>query len=308
MSKFALSSSDVYNQMRNSTKITSEIRKIDFREDVLQPEDINSFMNIIKQRINQPSKNDVLQMLNSGDFILINKDDIKIPNFINTISFKSGGRNKVLVNITNHMNSRGDIYPSTLYGLLQNAAIVNILSNSGQSLINNSEMIKNSSMLYSRLMVKVLDKVYALNLDKFKTDYLSYVFAKFFIVRVCGRPLDDRVEEIAYKSSTNMSSFRLIKDFENSMTEDETVTYQSIFNLFESLSTMDAFNKFKVRTFIEQYIKMYGESTVLAIDHLPSFYSMIFSAQVNAGLNKEYIIVNTLDDKTLARAFVGFFK
>ena len=307
MSNFSITNSDIYNQLRNSN-IVSEIKKIDFKEDLITEGELSSYINTIRNKINQPSKKDVLDMVDNKKFVLVNNRNIKMPNYLLAIPLKTRSDNKILINLSSYMNSKGEIYPSTLYGLFQNGVVqYKFEDKKFRSIINDAGLMLDSAILYSSMAIKVLDKVYALKLDKFNLDVLTYMFSKFFLIRLAGRPVEKYLSDIAYKTINNPGSRELIEEAEREISIDDTSTYQSIFKLFEKLSDNENYNNFSIRTFIEQFVKMYGESSILSIDHLPSFYSTIFAANVNAGLNKEYIIVNTLDEKTLNRAFIKFF-
>ena len=50
--------------------------------------------------------------------------------------------------------------------------------------------------------------------------------------------------------------------------------------------------KLNIRTFIENYVRMYGESSILSIDYLPSFYHLILSSVISGNLVKDSMIDN----------------
>ena len=299
MKTYGLNESEIYKQLPiDINKITKTIKG----EHLVQQDQLSDTFNIIKNRVNQASKNEVVNELENGNIILMNSKEVKLPNFMPVLNIQG---NKSLVNITPYIKSNMNINPNTLFGLAQ-AGLINIkIKENANKIRNNAKLLIYASQIYSRLTTKVIDKLYATNINKKDSDLVSYMFAKFFLVSVVGRANDDTTEQIAYKSCHNKTDFELIKEMENKF--DGQSSMINIFKLFEEFKKHPNFNKFSSRTFVENFTKMYGETTILSIDHLPSFLVTIFSAYVNAGINKEFIILNAINDKIIINCYRSFF-
>lgn len=299
MRNYGLNESELYRQLNlDVTKLTKQIKS----EHLVGQEQLSDSFSIIRTRINQASKNEVVDKLENGEIILLNSKEVKLPNFMPVLNIQG---NKALVNITPYIKSNMNITPNTLFGLAQ-AGLINIkVKKEANKIRNNAKLLIYSSQIYSRLTSKVMDKLYATNINKNDSDLISYMLAKFFLVSIIGRTNDEVTEQIAYKSCHNRTDFALIKEMENKF--DGHASMLNIFSLFKEFKKHPNFNKFSSRSFIENFTKMYGETSILAIDHLPSFYTMIFSAYVNAGINKEFIILNAINDKIIINCYRSFF-
>ncbi|WRM43434.1 hypothetical protein [Staphylococcus phage LY01] len=299
MKTYGLKESELYRQLNlDVNRFTKQIKS----EHLMGQDQLADTFSIIKNRINQASKNEVVDKLENGDILLLNSKEVKLPNFMPVLNIQG---NKALVNITPYIKSNMNINPNTLFGLAQ-AGLINIkVKKDSNKIRNNAKLLIYSSQIYSRLATKVMDKLYATNINKKDSDLISYMFAKFFLVSIIGRTNDDSTEQIAYKSCHNRTDFDVIKDMESKF--DGQSSMLNLFSLFKEFKKHPNFNKFSSRSFIENFTKMYGETSILAIDHLPSFFTMIFSAYVNAGINKEFIILNAINDKIIINCYRSFF-
>lgn len=299
MKTYGLNESEIYKQLPiDINKITRKVKS----DHLLDKDQINDTFNIIKNRVNQISKNEVIDNLEKNDIVLLNSKEVKLPNFLPVLNIQG---NKALVNITPYTRSNLNINPNTLFGLCQSGLINIKIKKEPNKIRNNAKLLINASQIYSKLTTKVIDKLYATNINKKESDLVSYMFAKFFLVSIVGRTDNDSTDQIAYKSCHNKTDFDLIKELEN--TFDGQKSMLNIFTLFDELTKYPNFSKFSARSFVENFTKMYGETSILGIDHLPSFFTMIFSAYVNAGINKEFIILNAIKDKIIIDCYRNFF-
>ena len=169
--------------------------------------------------------------------------------------------------------------------------------------VTNINIIKSSSIAYSKMVGKILDKLYAIKIDQFKSDLIHFLIAKFFIINLCGRLNTENTDEIAYASCFNKSTKTLIIEEASSL--DERM-FDSFELFIKEISTLGMKN-LNVRIFIENFARMYGETSLLGIDYLPAFLSIIFGTAINANLGKDSIILTIAEDH-VQHAYVEFFK
>jgi hypothetical protein len=98
---------------------------------------------------------------------------------------------------------------------------------------------------------------------------------------------------MALLSCFNKSNLELIKDMELKIGGENI--YSDIFTLFESLKKINGMSTINIRSFIEEYVKMYGEASLISIDYLPCFLQMIFSSIVGGNIYKDYIIESLIE-------------
>lgn len=301
-----LKDSVLFGETIYSDKIKSAMRKIDLSKAV-PLSDVQAELSIIEKRINQPTKYKILDLLYDGKIVLMKDPNVELPIFLSTVTYRDKHKEVRSLVLLNKYSKSNNIVnnPTVLYGLLQNALIGYELESNWDRYKNSDALMVFSSIAYSRMMSKIMDKLYSANLDPIHSDFLSFVFAKFFLVNVVGREAGAIVDNIAYKSVYNDTSLATIKDKEATLDIDSL--YLNIVTMFNTLSAIPG-KRVKFRSFLEGYVKMYGESTTLALDYLPAFYQTIFSAAVSATLNKEFAIINTISSPVLVKAFANFTK
>lgn len=288
-----LKDSAIFNKLIQSPQINSVIQNLSLKDlnFIDLTKDLNNEFNTIERKINYGTKGYIFECYTNGDIKLINEKDklYKLPTFLNTIGVMKNNKPIFITNISSYMNNSNEIFPKTLFSLMQNSLISYVCFKNWDRLINNIEFMKDTSFSYSRIITKIFDKIFAIDLDSFKSDFISYVFSKFFLLNICGKTPSEIVNNIAYKSCFNQSSLELIKDFEEKMGED---FYSNIFNMFESLKQINGLAHLNIRSFIENYVKMYGEASLLSLDYLPAFLHTILSSVVGGNLVKDYMIDN----------------
>lgn len=286
-----LGDSALFNNLIVSDTLKNSLNKINVTRDGIKSSDIVSELAIIDKRLNYPSKAKTMNLFDNGILILVNNKEVNIPTYLAVMPFADAKGGRIMINLSKYSGKTNVVNsPNTLFALMQNGLVSYELFTNWEKYVNNIELMSLSSAIYSELSLKVLDKLYSTNLDKLNSDFISFVFAKFFLVYMAGKKDSDLVDGIAYKSCFNKSSFNIIKQKEELL--EPELLYKDIFTLFNKLNEMDMHN-IKIRSFIENFVRMYGEQTILAIDHLPLFYHTVFSVIVNGNINKEYIIENT---------------
>lgn len=300
-----LTDSAIFTKLGSNQSVMSNVRSINITRDKIPMETYQNEISTIQRRINYPTKGKVMYNLMNERIILINNPSIKLPKYLNIVGTQSNNKGIVMtVAINSYTNSSGEIFPKTLFGLLQNATISLELFENWNRFTMHIEFLKNAAQSYSRLMGKVFDKLFAINIDDFKSDLVHFYLSKFFLVNVCGKNDSDTVNNIAYASCYNRSNYSLITDQEDTFNGKQ---YDNIFELFNNLKTVPGLEGLNIRGFIENWVRMYGESTLLAMDYLPAFLNMIFASIVGGNLNKEYII-DSVAGKTNNKAFMEFSK
>lgn len=286
-----LSDSALFKEMLSGPKLAKNIQSIDLNRDKIQLADISEQLNTINKKMNFSTKGQILNYLNTGSICLFHNPEVSLPKYLATFGKMTNTGLTAVIDISKYATVRGngviDVFPRTLYGLLQNGMILLELSNNWNRYTMNIEFIKNASISYSKLVGKVLDKTFAINVEPVKSDLVHFYLAKFFLINVCGKSNNDTTDNIAHKSCFNGTRLEMILEEEKQF--DEGV-YDSIFNLFLNLKKLNGLENLKIRSFVENWVRMYGEGTILSLDYLPAFVSMIFSVSIGAGLHRDYLI------------------
>lgn len=302
-----LSDSSLFKEMLAGPKLTKNIQGINLDRDRIPLANLSEQLNTINKKMNFSTKGQVFSYLNNGSIVLFNNPEVSLPKYLAT--FGKMGQNGLIsvVDLSKYAVVREnsiDVFPRTLYGLLQNAMVLLELSNNWNKYTMNIDFIKNSAISYSKLVGKVLDKTFAINIEPVKSDLIHFYLAKFFLINMCEKSNNETTNNIAYKSCFNGTKLEMILEEEKQF--DENV-YESIFNLFLNLKKLNGLENLKIRSFVENWVRMYGEGTILALDYLPAFVGMIFSVAIGAGLHKDHLI-DSVSSRSNAKMLFDFGK
>jgi hypothetical protein len=304
-----ITDSVLFRQVASNQSVIQGLRDIHIERDKVDPQKLDEALNIINRRLTFATKGKSMQHFNQGNIILIHNPLIQLPKYLSVFGKAYNGKIVSVVDISHHAHlNKGtgmyDVYPKTLFNLIQNGMILNELVTNWNRFTNNMSILKGGAIVYSKLVGKVLDKLFAINIDNFKLDMINFFLAKFFLINMCGKTDSDTVDNIAYHACFNKSSLKLIKEEEMKFEEN---AYADLFTFFDNLKELKGMQDLNSRSFVENWARMYGESTLLALDYLPSFLSMVFGSVVNGNLAKDYII-ESVAGKFISSMFTEFSK
>lgn len=257
-------------------------------------------LNTIKKRYNYPLKNKTIDNLDKGLIQpIFNNERSKIPSCIPSYLIVSPKTKQptALFNLTPYgvlTKKSGEMHIDTrqLYAMAENATITLGCFKNWNALTMNQAVLKQGAMMYSKIFCKVLDKMFALNLSVIKSDKVRYYAAKFFLINIMEKPQGSTVDSIAYNCCVGGTTMATIRNDESTFPQG---AYESYETFIKALSeSIEGFGNLSVRNYLDSYIKMYGPSTVMALEYFPAFCFMIFSAVVGAHLNAEFVLVNLL--------------
>lgn len=252
-------------------------------------------LNIISKRYNYPLKNKVIDDLTSKKRLIpiYNKDRLHIPTYIPAYLYNIKGNIASLVNLTNYasynkINNEFNIDTKQLFACLQTGTVLLGCFENWNSITMNQSICKLGASLYTKFIFKILDKMFAINLDPIKSDKLKFVIAKFFLINILEKSNTETINNMAYSCVSNNTSKNTIIAFEEGLPQN---IYVRLDDFIYGLSiNIDGLHSLTIRTFIDTSIKMYGTSTLFALEFFPMFCHMLFSVAVGAHLNSEYLI------------------
>ena len=286
---------DLANKMKQYSPVLDNLNKTSMEDD----------LKVISRRFNFPTKNRVLNDLNNDRIIpVLNKERISLPNSIPAYLYAFQGKPVAIVNFTSYVSKNmeteeifGD--PRQMFALMQTGSILLGCREHWNTLVANQEICKVGCLCYAKLVSKVLDKLYAVNLDGYKADKVRYLAAKFFLINMLDKPDSEGVKAIARTTCKTMTQNN-IELFDQSIHENTFDDLETFVNAIGIL--IDGCSSINVRTFIRVWMQMYQPSTTLAMEYLPYFFHMLFSVSVGAHLNNE-VIIDTLLGKDIDRLY-----
>jgi len=275
----------------------------------VQPDMIQVQLSTIQRRFKYSSKAKVLSAFDAGMIHLINDERMTVPSNIPSWLIL---KNRQIVGVANlslyskkTANTEIDIDPKKLYGLMQNAFITLSLYNNYNKMSNNATLIKNMAQAYSRMFIRCLDRLYSLSLEKIQADKAAYLVGKFFLLYIVGKTPNAGVNNIAKSCTLNDTPANILDSLED---EFPMESYDSLETFIKDLGqTVPTLQYVTIRSLLETWTRLYGDSSLLALESLTFFFTTCFSSHVSAGLNNETLIQNMVS-RQVQTAFGEFFR
>ena len=312
----------IFKMQDKAVSIKSKMITYNPSLDDISMESIDEQILTIRKRYNYPAKNVILNDLGITIKPIFNKERITIPSYLPSYllvnqysSDRAGGDDKIIavVNLTNYATydktkENLNIDAKQLFGLLQCGEILLTCLRKWNTITINQTINKLGSQIYSRMFVKILDKMYAVNYDPIKADKIKFLAAKFFLVNMLERTNTETIDNIAYSSCTNNTTRNTINQF----SEDIPTT---IYNSFEHIITqlplyIDGLHGLTVRTFLDQSMRMYGTAILFAWEYFPMFIHSVASVVIGARLVRENVLEGIIGKEadTIYNEFVGLMR
>lgn len=271
------------------------------KKDQLDIKFVDDTISVIQRRFRFPLKDMVVNdLINNKNILIFNPIGLNLPNYIPIILYNRNNDPIALINMNNviTVNKNKDylvIDPIKFYSLCQTGSIALKMFTNWKYILLNQDVNEHGAICYSAITTKILDKMYAINLDPLKSDKFRFLFAKFFLLNIMTRADNETTNNIACKCCVNTDS-SIIKNFDIQVSD--SIAYNNFIDFIKSISdTFTEFSGLKVRDYMYNFIKMYGTFGILGLEYLPYFMHMVFSVNIGANFGNNYVIENLLGNK-----------
>lgn len=227
--------------------------------------------------------------------------DIKLTRSMPFILTKGpDGVNRAVVMLDHYATKdRDGVYNADakkLYTILESAYLALVYTNNYKSIPSKSGIIKNGSMIYSEMFIRALNRKYALNNDKIRKHKVQFLASKFFIINVLGAKNSDIVSNYAIANCIGGNDIILrevdqLFDNDNGFKDLESFI-QALHNPALHLNFGDSLT---TRSFIEQFIMMYDQTTLIGLEMFPYFSLTVNSVVNGAYINNQLILEDIVD-------------
>lgn len=224
-----------------------------------------------------PLSQKVLEAFNNGDIEIIwnntEKVGVAMP-FI--VRRKSNGKVVSTIFINAFATIKDDsilvIPAKQLYGLMEGAYIALKLQTDPVKVMKNAELMMTTASVYTEMMARILNKEYALTLDKVLYDKVCYCIKRFYLECVWEYPNTCLVSNYASSDLKYIQQFDL-DALDATYSKMEIKTIANLLEFVKSLSPR--MSDLNLRYYIERFIKTYHGSSILSIDYLPYVFFVI---------------------------------
>lgn len=249
---------------------------------------------LMKKTAMSPLSPKVIKSLDEGNLELLFSREVKIGVSVPFIIRKNES-GKVVATIfiasfaTLDSNDNLNIPVKQLYALLESAFIALEMQKYPAKIQRDTVLMKIVESVYTQMFLRILNKLYALSLDKELYDKVTYCLNRFFLTNLWEYPNAEMIESYAAIELKYISQL----DLDLVRTGYTNAEIKDINGLLSYLATLSPrMKELNTRFFIENYVNTYHGSSIMSIDYLPYVFFVI----TNTILGSFLISKNPLSD------------
>lgn len=282
----SLSDSEMFRQLNKSASITSKIGKLIQGGYVLDKSFFEEqYLQITKTRVS-PLAEKVLRSFEDGTIKLIyNKKDhltIAVPFIVLNMGGKPTGC--IFISDFSSLNKEETaltIEMKKLYTLMEGAYLAVAYFTNPNMFVRSSTLSKCVANIYAEMSLRILNREFALSLEKDMYDSINYMLARFCLTNVL--PLQSKDLINAYAKACCKKATQLSIDIASDIYERENITSVESF-IVALRKTYPKLAGLTYRYYFERWISSYGTGACLSIDSFPYFYYVIINALLGSFL------------------------
>lgn len=290
----SIEDSYIYQSFNAANAVIEKIVKYVKTGVVLDPSYFEEQYSQIKKGYISPLSSKVVEAYERGDLELLYSRETKVglafpfiirKNEKGTIVATIFIASFAVVDNNNNLN----IPVQKLYALLESAFVGLELQRNPMKIQRNAALMKICSSVYTQMMMRILNKEYALSLDKELYDKVTYIATRFFLTNVWEYPNVNLIDSYAKQG------LKYISDFDLSMLDEgyKSANIKNLDDLMKYLATVSPrMKELNTRYYIERYVNTYHGSSILSIDYLPYVFFVIINILIGSFL----ISQTTLND------------
>lgn len=302
-----LSESFIFGKLNDTSSITDRLTKIIKTGSFVTKEFIEDQYNQINKIRLSPISDRVLQAFDSGQIKLVYNSNLHLTIALPFMVTKIGGKFCAIICIGDFCSTTKDgsslnIEMKKLYTLME-AAYIALHYYTRTNVFNRSSTVaKLTASIYSEMILRILNKEFALSLEKESYDMINYSIARFYLEKILELPDGDVIHSYARgccKSPDNatMEMIRGMYDTHSPKNIEELLKFFT--ELYPKMERMN------FRYFFERWISSYAIGATLAIDNFPYLYYAILSVLLGSFMVNNTALNDLVKNTTGMKHFHG---
>lgn len=291
----------IYRNLNQSGALGNNVGKLLQHGERLNKTNLEEAFMIINKNFKFPLKYKIMDEVENGGLILMHSpENVKIPTAMPFFLTKDAHDRVVAIidvdiyGTMNKENKNVNIDAKKLYCMMEAAYLAKVCFAYDKQICNRNIIITNGSAIYSNMITRVLNKKYALNVDKSKMHKVLFLASKFYMVNVLGLADNEMTFNYAIKNCVNGNPYTL-KEVNELLTEADYKDFSTFIQALTKPELNLGMGDLTVRGYIEQYINMYDASALLALESFPYFLYNVISVTNGAYINNQYILEDIVD-------------
>lgn len=297
----SLVDSVIYRSLNNNSELLTMILSAIKDSIIIDSSYIQEQLLQIKRTKISPLADEVLKAYNDGNIVLLYSSGKKVPQALPFFATRNKGQIKVYIFVNNYgtisksATNSGDKYLNItmkdLYVLMEGAYTSFRYTLYPAKVKKSLGLMKVSCNIYVNMVMRILNKEYAIGVEKELHQKVSFALGLFFLNRIWMSDNDD--VNFAYACNSckinsepiDRGSLIIIAD------EYKSRNILTIEDLLEYLKTLsNRFNGINFRYFLQCYINTYKAGAMFSLECLPYFLYTIEASMIGSFLVNQPII------------------
>lgn len=296
----SLESTYIYSVLNKSSGLTKNISGLIVKGKTLTKNEVEEPIMIITKNFKFPLKFKVLDAFEKGIIQLKYSEASKLPTCMPFILAKQNGEVVCVVDtsiygVYDEETHSLNIDAKKLYCIMESAYIARVCFLNDKALTTRNVLLSYGSNIYSNMFVKVLNNKYSLNIDKTRMHKVIFLASKFFLYNLVGLRNHDLLFNYSIKNCPNGNIYSL-QDVDELTNDTDFETFESFMNMLTRKELGLNLKDLTVRNYLEGFIHMYYESSLLALESLPYFLYNVISVTNGAYINNQYRLETIVDN------------
>lgn len=296
----------VFSQLQGT--ILDTVQKTLTKSDILSKEELEEQFILIKKYVKSALKIKVLKEVEDNNIrLLYAPDDINKITSLPFIMSVEGGDLIGNVIVSSFGNRRQDgvvnVDYRKLYTLMESAFIAKRFLSNYNKYRNNMILVGASSM-YASMFVKPLNKKFNVHLDRNRENTIMFLAAKFYLKNLLGIQNEDIVFNTAMKACKTPNPL-ILKEADVVIDDKAYKDLGTFLNALKEDKLNIGLKNLTNRGYLEEYISLYGGSTVFGLEMLPYWLYVVNASISSMGLVNNFAL-EEITEKNGAKVIAQF--
>lgn len=297
----SLETTYTYQLLNRSNAIGMGVMKALKEGTILTKANLEEAFMIINKNFKFPLKFKILEEVEKGDIVLVySPDNVRIPLSMPFFLTKNAHGKIVSVVVVDSYGKMDketknvNIDAKKLYCIMEAAHLARVYYYHSHELAKRNVVITNGSSIYSNMFSRVLNKKYALNVDKNKLHKVIFLASKFFLINILGMSDNEMTVNYAMKNCVGGNPY-ILKEVNDILEKED---YKDLATFVQALTKPElniGLGDLTVRGYLEQFINMYDASALFSLEYFPYFMYNVLSVTNGAYINNQYILEDIVE-------------
>ena len=224
-------------------------------------------------------KQRVLTDFREGKIELIYAEDVQVSKLMPFILIPSQMGHKAVIFLNPFCGMRSDgllnIRGNLLYTLMESAYLSKNFADNYNAIKNDTLMRQQGALMYANVFIKPINKMFNTNLDSTREGKVLFLASKFYLKNVLGVDNEEYIFSVGSKIANRVSPYTL-KEVDALVDEE---AYENLGTFIQALADerlqLGFEGKLQIRTYLYNYITMYGEAAPFCLESMIYFIFMV---------------------------------